>query len=298
MKRTVGYLLVALSGACFGAIGLFGRLAYAAGADMPTLLFLRFTSAGLLLGAVMLARRGTWPRGRVLVGLMLLGAVGYGSEAAVYFTALQYASAGLVALLLYLFPALVALTQVALGREHLSRVKWIAVGLALGGTALTVNPGTDARPLGIALGVLSAFIYTAYIITSSRVVGPAGPLAASTVVLLSAGVAFGIWVLVHGAVPPGTLRGWLAVAGLSLLSTVVAVLTFFAGLERIGPVPTSLLSTLEPVMAVLLGALFLGERLDIRQGLGGVLILTAVVLLARSEGGRRPEPPAPGDGAA
>ncbi|MCY1036769.1 EamA family transporter [Corallococcus sp. BB11-1] len=287
--RTAGFLLVALSGASFGALGLFARWAYAAGADMPTLLFLRFTLAGLVLTCVMLARRRRWPRGRVLLGLVLLGALGYFAEGSAYFVALQHASAGLVALLLYLFPALVAVLQVALGREHLSRTRWLAVALALAGTALTVDPGPDAKPLGIALGVLSAVIYAVYVLSSARVVGPAGPLGASTVILLSAGLAFGALMLAKGPSFPQTAGGWGAVAGLSLLSTVVAVLTFFAGLERIGPVNTSLLSTLEPVMAVVLGALFLGERLSLRQGAGGLLILVAVVVLAGSDPAR-PEP--------
>ncbi|NOK08356.1 DMT family transporter [Corallococcus exercitus] len=291
--RTTGFLLVALSGASFGALGLFARLAYAAGTDMPTLLFLRFSLAGLVLAAVMVAKGGTWPRGRVLGGLVLLGAVGYFTEGSVYFIALQHASAGLVALLLYLFPALVAVIQVALGREHLSRPRWLAVGLALCGTALTVDPGPDAKPLGIALGVLSAVIYALYVLSSARVAGPAGPLAASTVVPLSAGLAFGALMLVKGPSFPQTLGGWGAVAGLALLSTVVAMLTFFAGLKRIGPVNTSLLSTLEPVMAVVLGAIFLGERLSLRQGLGGLLILVAVVVLARSDS-VRPEAGAAG----
>ncbi|MBN8230412.1 EamA family transporter [Corallococcus macrosporus] len=284
--RTAGFLLVALSGASFGALGLFARLAYAAGTDMPTLLFLRFTLAGLVLTGVMVAKGGTWPRGRLLGGLILLGAVGYFTEGSVYFIALQHASAGLVALLLYLFPALVAVIQVALGREHLSRPRWLAVALALCGTALTVDPGPDAKPLGIALGVLSAVIYAIYVLSSARVAGPAGPLAASTVVPLSAGAAFGALMLVKGPSFPQTPGGWAAVMGLALLSTVVAMLTFFAGLKRIGPVNTSLLSTLEPVMAVVLGALFLGERLSLRQGLGGLLILVAVVVLARSDSSR------------
>ncbi|RKH09635.1 EamA/RhaT family transporter [Corallococcus sp. CA053C] len=288
-SRTAGFLLVALSGASFGALGLFARLAYAAGADMPSLLFLRFTLAGLVLTCVMLVRRQRWPRGRVLLGLVALGALGYFAEGSAYFVALQHASAGLVALLLYLFPALVAVLQVLLGREHLSRTRWLAVGLALAGTALTVDPGPDAKALGIALGLLSAVIYALYVLSSARVVGPAGPLAASTVILLSAGFSFGALMLVKGPSLPQTPGGWGAVVGLSLLSTVVAVLTFFAGLQRIGPVNTSLLSTLEPVMAVVLGALFLGERLSLRQGAGGLLILVAVVMLARAEPGR-PEP--------
>ena len=58
---------------------------------------------------------------------------------------------------------------------------------------------------------------------------------------------------------------------------MVAVLTFFAGLERVGP-----------VVAVLLGAFVLGERLSVLQGVGGLLILTAVVLLARPDKATHP----------
>lgn len=285
-RRRAGFLLMVLSGACFGALGLFGRLAYAAGVDVPTLLFLRFSLAGGTLLTVMLARRQRFPRGRVLVSLVLLGAVGYVSEALAYFSALTLASAGLVALLLYLYPALVALLAVAVNGEHLGRLKRVAVVLALGGTALTIDPGGSAKPLGLVLGVLSALIYAVYILVSARVVGRAGPLAASTVILGSAGVAFGLWVLARGAAWPQTPGGWAAVVGLALISTVAAVLTFFAGLERVGPVNASLLSTLEPVMAVLLGALFLGERLSVRQGVGGLLILGAVVMLARLDTAR------------
>jgi drug/metabolite transporter (DMT)-like permease len=285
-RRTAGFLLMLLSGACFGALGLFGRLAYEAGVDVPTLLFLRFGIAGVVLLAVMVARGERFPRGRVLGSLVLLGAVGYVSESLAYFAALTMASAGLVALLLYLFPALVALLSVVVNRERLSRPKVVAIGLALGGTALTIDPGGSGRPLGIALGVLTAVIYAVYVFISSRVVGPAGPLASSTVILGSAGVVYGLMVLGRGPMWPQTGVGWAAVLGLALVSTVAAVLTFFAGLERVGPVIASLLSTLEPVVAVLLGAFFLGERLSLGQGVGGLLILAAVVLLARLDRAR------------
>ena len=77
----------------------------------------------------------------------------------------------------------------------------------------------------------------------------------------------------------------------AVLETVVTVLTFFAGMERVGPVVTSLLSTVEPLVAVLLGAFVLGERLSLLQGVGGLLILTAVVLLARPDKARLPTGP-------
>lgn len=297
MSRTAGFLIVALSGVCFGALGLFGRLAYAAGTDVATLLFLRFSLAGAVLAGVMALRRQRWPRGGVLVVLMLLGGAGYFSQSGAYFFALKHAPAGLVALLLYSFPALVALVQRVVFKEHLGRVKWLAVVLSVGGTVLTADLSQGGATLqGVLLGLLAALFYTVYVVVSGRVSsGHAGPLASSTVILCSAGFSFGVAMLVRGPAFPGSVTGWAAVVGLSMVSTVAAVLLFFVGIQRIGPVNTSLVSNLEPLTAVVLGALFLSERLTPRQVLGGVLILGAAVLLARADMPRTsPEPPAGG----
>jgi uncharacterized membrane protein len=122
-KRHVGLLLIAISAASFGVMPILARFAYAAGADPITTLWLRFGIAAVVMTVIMLVRRMPFPRGRVLLGLVLMGAVGYAGVSLAYFTALTMASAGLVALLLYLYPALVMLLSVLFLRERLSRVK-------------------------------------------------------------------------------------------------------------------------------------------------------------------------------
>lgn len=287
-RRAGGVALVALSGACFGAIGVFGRTAYAHGVDVPTLLFLRFSLAGVLLWAVVLARREPRPRGRALALVVALGAVGYASEAGAYFLALQHAPAGLVALLLYTFPALVALLNRWLYRERLGRQKGVALVLALGGSVLTLDPGGTrggASALGIGLGLLSALIYAGYILASARALRAVRPVVASAYIMASAGAVFGGVLLARGhAAWPQAAVGWGAVAGLALVCSVVAVLALLEGLARVGPVSASLLSTVEPLVAVGLGALLLGEHLSAVQLVGGALIVAAVVVLARAEG--------------
>ena len=89
-------------------MAIMARFAYASGVDTTTLLALRFGIAAGILVAIVLARGETWPRGKTLVTLIVLGALGYGGQAFTFFTALTLAPAGLVALLLYLYPALVA----------------------------------------------------------------------------------------------------------------------------------------------------------------------------------------------
>ena len=103
----VGALYVALSAASFGALPIFIKIAYASGAEPVAVLALRFTFAALLMSAIMLVKGLRWPRGRNLLTLACMGALGYVGQSFCFFSALNYASAGLVSLLLYLYPALV-----------------------------------------------------------------------------------------------------------------------------------------------------------------------------------------------
>ena len=106
-----------------------------------------------------------------------MGALGYAGQAFTFFTALTLAPAGLVALLLYLHPALVAVLSAVLLHERLSTPKVVALVVALAGMALTVLPTLgDGAPAahpgiasGVAFGVAAAAIYAGYILVGARV---------------------------------------------------------------------------------------------------------------------------------
>lgn len=288
-----GALLVALSAASFGAMAIFGRFAYAGGADVLGLLTLRFIIGGTLLTAVARHRGIVWPRGRTLWGIVALGAIGYVGQSLCYFTALQHAQASLVALLLYLYPAFVTLLAALWLGERLTRVKCAALVLCLAGSALMVGGG-HGEPLGIALGLTAAIVYSLYIVVGARVTRHVDPLATTSIVCLSAAMVFCTVSLVRtlsGAPPhlPATAPAWAALMAIALVSTVTAMLAFFAGLPRLGAARTSMLSTLEPVVTVLLAAIFLGERLTPLQWAGGAAVLAAVLWLVRAGGGASDE---------
>lgn len=279
MQRFTGLLLVAFSAAAFGTLAIFGRAAYAEGLTTFSILFLRFGLAALCLLALMRARRERLPRGGVMLRLAGMGALGYVGQAFAYLTALQYASAGLVALLLYLYPVMVAgLAAVVMG-ERLTRVKLFALALAVCGTALTVGPA-GGQALGIVLAIAAAAIYSVYIIVGTQVLRHVSPVQSSAVIFAAAGLSAGGLALVEGLRLPATPGGWAAIGAIVVVATVLPVVAFLAGLERIGPTNAALLSTLEPVVTVLLAAWLLGERLGWLSVVGGGLILAAVVMLA------------------
>ena len=292
MNRIIGVILIVISAASFGTLAIFGRYAYAAGLDIFTLLFLRFTFSALLMAVLLIFRRESLPRGGALGRLVGMGALGYVGQSFSYLTAIKYASAGLVALLLYLYPTFVAVLSTIFLKEKINRVKIIALGLATLGAALTANP-QGGQWTGILLALSAAAIYSVYIIVGTGVMQQVSAVQSSTVIFTAAGIVYGALTAINGPHWPVTSAGWLALAAVTLIATVIPVATFLAGLKRIGPTDASMLSTLEPVVTVLLAALLFGEALPPVTLLGGGLILAAVLLLTRGElrQSRTPEHP-------
>ncbi len=282
MKTWTGIFLVIVSAASFGTLAILGRYAYADGLDALTILFLRFSLSAVIMAGLLTARRERWPRGGTLFRLAGMGAIGYVGQAFAYLTALKYASAGLVALLLYLYPAFVACLSVFWRREAITPYKGVALALALAGTALTVGPA-GGQLLGVLLAISAAAIYSVYIMVGAQVMRQVSAVESSTVIFAAAGGMSGLLMLGNGPHLPATSLGWMTIGAMVLVATVVPVVAFLAGLERIGPTNAAMLSTLEPVVTVLLAATLLGETLKPVTLLGGGLILGAVVLLAGSE---------------
>lgn len=285
--RFAGMLWIAVSATGFGSMAILAKIAYAAGVELPTMLFMRFAIAGIALASVMVLMRRRWPRGRDLLVLVLMGAVGYVGQSYCYFASLQHASAGVTALLLYLYPSLVALLGWAVLRRPLTPARVVAIALALAGSAMTIAGALHSTALGMLLGASAALIYAIYILVGEGVTPRVGSLPSSTVIILAAAGVYGAVWLQGPAVLPGNPTAWAAVLGIALLSTVVAILTFFVGLRKLGAADASTVSTLEPLTTIVLAALFLGERLSGLQILGGVVILAAVVLIARSREPKR-----------
>jgi len=283
MQHLIGVFLIIISGISFGTGAIFARLAYESGTTPITLLFLRFGIASICMLFIMLVRGIPLPRERILLILMLMGAVGYVGQSFCYFTALTLVSAGLVALLLYLHPAVVTVLAVIILKEPISKWKIIALMFALVGTALTIGPAGGGKPLGIILSLGAAFIYSFYILVGSKITKQGTAIQSSTVIITSAAIVYSGIIAIKGPAFPTTLLGWASVSAVALISTVLAIVTFLAGLERVGPTNASILSTIEPVTTVILAMLVLDEVITPLRIAGGMMILFAVIILARSE---------------
>jgi drug/metabolite transporter (DMT)-like permease len=289
----VGTLLVVVSAVSFGVMPVITKLVYRDGASAVGLLSARFTIAGIVMLGLVRWRRQRLPTGRTLLALVALGGVCYAGESLCYFLALDHASAGVVALLLYLYPGIVVLLAAFIARRRPSRTTLGCLLAAVVGTGLTAGPSGDADALGVALGLGAAVSYALYIVLSGQVLAArrrgdrpeVSPLAASAVVVCATAVTDDVLALATGADYPRHASGWSGAVAVALVCTVVAMSAFFAGIDRIGASRTAIISTVEPVVSVALGVAVLAEPLAWSQGLGACLVLLAVGTLAA--GGRR-----------
>ena len=285
----LGIALALTSAASFGVMPVLTKVVYDDGADPVGVLAVRFAFAAVVLQVLARARREPRPPGRTLALLVGLGGIGYVGQALCYFFALERISAGLTALLLYVYPALVVVLGAVVLRDRPRPVAVGCVVVATLGTALTIGPVAGGQVSGVLLGLAAALVYAVYILVSSRVSG-VGPFATSAWVLTASAVVMGVLAAAMGPRLPSSGAAWLALVGIALVGTVLAVTTFFAALALLGPSDTAVVSTVEPVVSIAVAGLVLGERLGTLQLAGGVVVLLAVGVLARTRPVTEPVP--------
>jgi drug/metabolite transporter (DMT)-like permease len=274
--------LVLFSACCFGSIPILITLATQSGARLVDVLAWRYLIAAILLvivGGGLAPIRGAGRRGlRVLV----LAGGGQALIAFVSLSALRFIPAATLTFLFYTYPAWVAVISVLRRTERVTGRRIAALALSLAGIALMVGtPGAGGlHPLGALLALSSALLYAAYIPMIDQLGRGLPP--ATTAAFTSVGAAV---ILVAAAMFQGGLAvhfapvGWLAVATLAIVSTVLAFIAFLRGLAVIGPVRTAIVSTIEPFWTGLLGSVVLGQHLSTGTLAGGLCIAAAVVLL-------------------
>ena len=283
-RERLGILLVLLSAVGFGTLGIFGVYAQRAGLSIPTVLVYRFLIAAALVWALLLVTgRAKLLRGRPLLIALALGGLGYATQSGLYFLGLEFMTAGLVAVVLYTYPAFVVLIAVTAIGERVTREMVLALALSLSGIAL-VSGATPAGAsiVGVVVVLGAALAYSFYITVSRAVLRTVDPLVLSAHVLPAAGGTF----LVVGSATgdlavPTAPTPLLILLSIAVLATAVPVVTFFAGLELVGASRAGIVSTAEPPVTVALGALLFAEPVGVATVLGGLSILTGVVLLER-----------------
>jgi drug/metabolite transporter (DMT)-like permease len=243
-----------------------------------TLLFLRFGLTAILLSLLALATgRPVLPAPGEPLGLALVGLLGYGTESALYFGALNHGSAATVTLLFYLYPVWVMVAASLLDRRVPARTLVLSLVMALvgGATVIAGGAGVDIETAGIALALGCSLAYTGYLLATERIAVSTNPMTTGLWVAAFASVSNLTYALASTSwtVPSGRLAA-LRVFAMAAF-TAGAFLCMMASLRRIGAVRNGIIGVIEPLTVALLAAVFLGQPITASVMVGGVLILGA-----------------------
>lgn len=299
-QRLVGVGLVLVSAASFGSGALFAKPVYGAGVDWLTLLSWRFLIGASLAWAWLLVssrrRAGLRHLSRRRVAIALGLGVLYLGNAGTYYAGLETVSASVASLIVFIYPAIVAVLSLRVGHRLVGRRPWVALAMALAGTALALGgiPAGAVPPLsGLIQVILSPIIYAVWIVLSARLSGETtervggeaddGADTAAATALMMVATAVGFWSLAVATgrpVLPWAIpaAAWPGIVGIGVVSTFVAIQAFYAGTKRIGAAQASLISTFEPVWTIALASTLFGETLGPVQLVGGALVIGGVLL--------------------
>src|SRR5664279_1753385 len=301
-RRTVGIALGALAGAAYGTGPLFAKGVNHAGLDSIALLAWRFLFAMIVSWAWLMAQ----PRARAALRdldrrttarLLFTGGF-FVVNATVYYSAIQRVDISLVALLMYSYPAMVAVLSMRLGYPLRGKLAWGSLGLVLIGAILTIDGiKPDTNQLGIFLAMLSPIAYAFYILLTAWMAGErpgqtadmrskgkgaeVPPAVAGAVMMTGTWIATILLCLVTRtpALPSDVpAAAWPGLAGIGIFAAAIAIQAFYASAARIGAAQASLMATVEPIVVILLGVTFLNEAFSPVRGIGAAIVIAGVLM--------------------
>lgn len=287
-KSIKGLIYAVVSSATFGLVPLFAIPALKAGVSVNSVVFYRFAISALLVGLVLLARRESFRIAKrqlpVIAGFALL----YAATSFLLTQSYLYIPSGLATTLHFLYPVLVTILMVVLFKERLSVSVAVATLLALGGIyLLSGNNGSEVNPTGMALALTTVLTYASYIVGLNRSsIGRIDSLKLTFYILSTGSLFFLVNLLVRGEglAPIPSWKSGIDLFMLALVPTLISNLTLILAVKHIGSTTTAVLGCMEPLTAVVMGILFLGESCSPIQALGIGIILVAVttVIMARN----------------
>lgn len=258
---------------------IFALYAYEVAVSVPTLLFFRFFIASCCFIAYLFYKRINLNQTKAHFKSLLALGIFYTFVAALYFLAVKYIAASLAVLLFYTYPVLVVLLSLIIEKQAITR-NTVAV-LMLSGCGLFLVLGKafgEISSIGVILAFSAACFYACYIVTSNRVVKKINSILISTCVTIITCLAmFIIGLATDTLTMVYSLQAWYAIIGISLISTVMSMLTFFYGLNIVGATQAAILSTFEPLVTISLSSILFDETLSFYQWIGAILVLLGAI---------------------
>lgn len=286
-KNWQGYLLGLLSSSTFGLIPLFSIPVLSQGVEVGVVLMYRFFIASLLVGGMVLTRRESFKISiRSFLILILLSTLYFGS-ALMLLEGYNYMPSGVATVIHFCYPAFVVILMFAFFRQRINPLQSLAVVLAIGGVTLISGIGASVSEIpifAVIVVLLSGLCYACYIVVLQHAkIEKMSSYKLTCYVMFLSACLFAIYGSISGfSLELHSRDQWIYIFLLALIPTVCSNVMLVWAVQRIGSTPTAIMGALEPLTAVIVGAIALGEQISLRQGIGIVVVLLAVFLLILS----------------
>lgn len=287
-QQALGVLFALVSAIGFSAKAIFVKLAYLEPVDAVTLLALRmaFSVPFFIVAMFVGQEKATAMQSRDWLAVLLLGFVGYYLASFLDFLGLQYISAGLERLILFLYPTMVVLISAIVFRQRIGKTVMVALLLSYAGIVLVFVHDFSLKGDGLLLGgslvFASALAYAIYLVGAGHTIARIGAMRftayAMTVACLACIAQFLLTHPLSALQQSGRVYG--LTVGMALFSTVLPAFALAAAMKRIGSMQTSMIGALGPVATIYLAYVFLDEQLSLIQFLGSVLVLVGVMMIS------------------
>lgn len=285
--RYKGIFLILTATFLWGIGGTLAKYLFLAGIEPTDLVQARLTYSFLLLGLILACFNKT----AFLIDLkdigyfLVLGVFGLAILQFTYFYAINKIDVGIAVTIQYTAPSMILVYQLLFLKKKATFITFLAIGLALVGCYFVVGVNQSAIEglnwEGLIAAIISAITFAFYTIYSKKGLAKYGAWTVFFYVLLIASI---FWNIIH---PPLALVGkgysyntWGLIFSIALISTLIPFGLFYVGLESLEPVVATVTSTMEPIFAIVIAFLVLGEKLDWLQIIGGLLIIVSVVVMA------------------
>lgn len=284
MSNLKGYLFAAIAAASYGTNPIFAIPLYREGISVTSVLFMRYAMAvAIMFFATMIKSPKAFVIKPKYVGLLAFMGILMVLSSIALFESYKYLSAGIASTLLFFYPVMVAIIMAIFYKERLTKKSWACLVTAfLGVVILSKNDdGGFISLLGLTLVMLSSLSYAIYLVYINR--GPMKKINTSTItfyVILGGFLVMIPYCLLDGGLMlPKTTPAWINAIGLGFFPTVISLIFTSRAIALIGSTETAIFGALEPLTAVILGILILGETLTITPAIGMILIFVSVTVL-------------------
>ena len=281
----IGYPAGIITGITYGLNPLFGIPLMNEGASVESILFFRYGFAVLLLGAFLLLSGQKFKVTAKQAGILLVLGLLYTASSVFLFEAYNYIASGLATTLIFLYPVLVAIIMVFL-RVIPSWQVWLAIVATFVGVVIMTQGDAEQAvdPIGVLLSLGSATVYAFFIVIINRSKA-IGAISNSLLTFYTLSVGAIIFLAKILSSPTPMTQGiegcgaWLNLLGLALLPTVVSTATLAISTRNIGATKASVLGVFEPITAILVGTVALGETLTSNTVTGILIAIAAVTFM-------------------